>query len=209
VVGTIEPRKNLLNLLDAYARRPKAWRAQVPLILVGMPGWGNEAFWRALREHRVAGEVWMTGYLPDAYAAAVVAGAQGLFYPSFYEGFGLPVLEAMSLGVPVAASTADSVREVCGDAALLVHPDNTHGWSDALARLSETGEERDRLTDAGRGRSAHFRWETVADMYQQLFGRLTPSTGAGPPRSLRQGLSCTHVAAPRQRGDATVLRPTA
>lgn len=168
-VGTIEPRKNLLNLLDAYARQPRSWRARTPLILVGMPGWGNDAFWRALREHRVADEVWMTGYLPDLHAAAVVAGARALFFPSFYEGFGLPVLEAMSLGVPVAASTAESVREICGNTALLVHPNDNDAWTRALPRLTEPGAERDRLIEAGRRRSAAFRWSTTAEMHHELF----------------------------------------
>lgn len=181
-VGTIEPRKNLLTLLDAYAHQPKQWRRQTPLILVGMPGWGNEAFWRALREHRVADEVFTTGYLPDLQAAAVVAGARALFFPSFYEGFGLPVLEAMSLGVPVAASTAESVREVAGDAALLLEAQDVQAWAEALVRLTESGSERDALAAAGEQRSQCFRWETTAQRHQELFERLAE---ADSPRSGR------------------------
>src|SRR5205807_549804 len=133
--------------------RPPAWRDHTPLLLAGMAGWGDEAFWRSLREHPMARYVFTTGYLSDAQAAAVVRGAAALLYPSLYEGFGLPPLEAMTLGVPVAASQAASVREVCADAAPCIDPGDTDAWAEWMARLSEPGPERDLQVEKGHCRA--------------------------------------------------------
>ncbi len=171
-MGTIEPRKNILRILDAYAARSRTWREHTPLLLAGMPGWGDAVFWRSLREHPMAAHAFTTGYLTDAQAAATVFGASALVYPSLYEGFGLPPLEAMVLGVPVAASTAESVREVCADAAVCLDPEHTQAWGDWLEKLSEPGDQRQALIARGLKRAKDFSWELTAQAHHDLLLRL-------------------------------------
>ena len=114
----------------------------------------------------------MTGYLSDAQAAAVVLGASALAYPSLYEGFGLPPLEAMALGVPVVVSDIPTLREVCGSAGLSVHPEDTRGWASRLAELVEEGHERDQLKKWGRLRSQDFSWQHTARQHHDLLSRM-------------------------------------
>jgi alpha-1,3-rhamnosyl/mannosyltransferase len=171
-LGTIEPRKNILRLLDAYHRLPRSWRGANPLILAGMPGWGAESFWTTLRDHPVAPEVLRTGFLTDAQVAGLVRCAKALLYPSLYEGFGLPPLEAMALGVPTAVSTTPAVREVCAGASLLVDPEDVEAWSQVMVRISSQGAERDRLIEQGWERARQFQWSRVAERHAALIERI-------------------------------------
>ncbi|MCI0363938.1 MAG: glycosyltransferase family 4 protein [Phycisphaerales bacterium] len=171
-LGTLEPRKNAFRLLEAMERLGAAERAATPLIFIGTAGWGDERFWRSLAEHPRAQEALATGYVDDSVAAAIVMGAAAMVYPSLYEGFGLPPLEAMSLGVPVAASTAASLREVCNSSALLLDPEDTDGWADAMMRLSENGSEREEFIERGRRRAELFSWNETAKKHHDLFERL-------------------------------------
>ena len=168
-LGTIEPRKNLGALLDAYAQKPAAWRARTALILAGSPGWGSAAFWEQLRSHPVSREVWTTGYVSDAQAAALLAGATALVYPSLYEGFGLPLVEAMTFGAPIVASAIPSLTEVAGDAAILLNPADAVGWSEAIERIAEPGADRDEWVARGRRRGALYSWPVAAERHHDLF----------------------------------------
>lgn len=168
-LGTIEPRKNLVRLLDAYARQPSSWRRATPLIFAGLPGWGSSDFWDALKSHDMSAEVQTTGYVTDAQAAAILAGATALAYPSLFEGFGLPVVEAMAFGVPVVASCIPSIVEVAGRAGLLVDPRDTERWRAALEEICEPGHPRRTRIAEGRRQASRFSWDAAARRHHDLF----------------------------------------
>ncbi len=172
-LSTIEPRKNILRLLDAYGRLDADRRRRVRLVLAGAAGWGDDDFWESLRAHPMAQSVLATGYLSDGQTAAVVAAACAMVYPSLYEGFGLPPLEAMSLGVPTAVSTAPSLVEVCGDAALRVDAEDTEAWTDAMLLLSEADDKRNDLIERGRERAAAYSWRVTAQCHHDVLDRVT------------------------------------
>ena len=152
-VGTLEPRKNLERLVAAWARVPQ--RSTHQLALVGPRGWDDAPILQAAAE----GGAKLLGRVSDADLAALYAGCAAFAYPSLYEGFGLPVLEAMSAGAPVITSNVSSLPEVAGDAAVLVDPLDTDAIAAAIRRvLEDPGDLRDR----GRRRAAEFSWERTA-----------------------------------------------
>jgi len=161
-VGTIEPRKNLDAVLRAYAGLDPALRRHWPLAIVGMPGWLTSDF-----EARVAplverGEVRRLGYVDDGELAALLAAARLLVYPSLYEGFGLPPLEAMASGTPVVTSNVSSLPEVVGDAGLQVAPQDFDALGEAIRSLLEDERRWEALRSAGLARAAQFSWERCA-----------------------------------------------
>jgi glycosyltransferase involved in cell wall biosynthesis len=155
-VGTLEPRKNLPRLLDAFGQvageLPDHW-----LVVVGPVGWGPRLrpTWDSVR-------VKLAGPVGDRLLHALYQAADGLAYPSLYEGFGLPVLEAMANGIPVLTSDRSSLPEVAGDAALLVDPLDREAIAAGLVRLAGDAELRGRLVEAGRRRAAGFSWRATA-----------------------------------------------
>jgi alpha-1,3-rhamnosyl/mannosyltransferase len=177
-VGTIEPRKNVATLLRAFcALTPKA-QAACPLVLAGGWGWKAEAE-RALFEPEAAprGAIHL-GYVPDDDLPALYAGAEALLYPSFYEGFGLPPVEAMACGTAAVTSTADAVREVVGTSALTLDPHNLDGWRDALARVAADREFLSYYRRRGLAHAAGFTWEACArvthGVYRKVLGLPQP-----------------------------------
>lgn len=174
-VGTLEPRKNLSTLFEAYAGLPKPLRKRFPLVVVGMKGWHTDAVLRSAEQLLQAGELRFPGYVADALMPSVYAGAAAFCYPSRYEGFGLPVLEAMACGAPVLTTTATSLPEVAGDAGLLVDPDDVHGMRLGLARVLEDSALAQSMRERGLQRAAQFSWarcatETMA-VYQDVLRR--------------------------------------
>jgi glycosyltransferase involved in cell wall biosynthesis len=170
--GTLEPRKNLLRLIRAHAKLPPDLRAAHPLLLVGPRGWETaEILAAAGRDERA---VRLAGYVPDDELAALYAGCTVFCYPSLYEGFGLPVLEAMAAGAPVITSNLSSLPEVAGDAAVYVDPLDERAIGAALERLLRSPEERSRLAAAGPQRAAGFSWSRcaaqIADDLEELVG---------------------------------------
>ena len=121
----------------------------------------------------MAESVLATGYLSDVQTAAVVAAARAMVYPSLYEGFGLPLLEAMSLGVPTAVSTAPSLVEVCGDAAMRVDAEDTEAWTETMLLLSEGDDQRTDLMERGRKRAAAYSWRSTAQRHHDVLDRVT------------------------------------
>lgn len=173
-VGTIEPRKNVGTLLRAFCELPAATREACPLVLAGGWGWKADAE-RALfhTEARHKGAIHL-GYVPDADLPGLYAGAEALLYPSFYEGFGMPPVEAMACGTAAVTSTADAVREVVGRHALTIDANDFAGWRDALARAAT---DRDYLAEYRRRGPAHaatFTWSacarTVYGVYRKVLG---------------------------------------
>lgn len=173
-VGTMEPRKNLGVALNAFARLPPDIRKHFPLVLAGMKGWNSAELDRRISTMTSNGEVRLLGYLPRRDLAIVIAGSTTLVFPSIYEGFGLPPLEAMACGVPVISSNAASMPEVIGETGLLLDPQDTEGMTLALARLASAPEERTRLGLLALERSRLFTWdscvEATVDAYRQTLG---------------------------------------
>jgi glycosyltransferase involved in cell wall biosynthesis len=162
-VGRIEPRKNLPLLLDAYAMARRRHGVDVPLVVAGAPGWLVDDLPGRAAAAGLSEDVRFVGHVPPALLPGLVHGALALAYPSRYEGFGLPVLEAMAAGAPVVTSSVASLPEVAGDAALLVDPDDVEGLAEALGRLVGDDALRARLIVAGRERAAEFTWDRTAD----------------------------------------------
>lgn len=163
VVATQEPRKNLERLVEAYAALPDALRKRLPLIVVGARGWLDAALARRLEPLERRGEVRRLGFVADADLPAIYAAAAGFAFPSLYEGFGLPLLEAMASGVPVLTSNAASMPEVVGDAALCIDPFDVTAIRDGLQRLVEDETWRQTAVPAGIAQAAGYTWSrTVA-----------------------------------------------
>ena len=175
-VGSVQPRKNLARLVRAYSdlrRRPD--QAKLPrLVVVGKLAWLYEETLRAVEECGIRDAVTFTGYAPEGDLPALYSGALCFAYPSFFEGFGLPPLEAMRCGAPVLVGDRTSLPEVVGDAGLFVDPFDTAAISAALARLVDDGELRQDLRARGLARAARFDWRETArrtlEVYQQARG---------------------------------------
>ncbi len=161
-VGTLEPRKNLGRLCRAYRSLPSNVRREFPLVLAGMKGWGESEFARDLEALTREGNLVLPGYLESAALRDLYAGAALFAYPSVYEGFGLPVVEAMASGTPVVTSNVSSLPEVAGDAAKLIDPLDVDEIAGALKRLLSDSDERNRLVAAGLDRASKYAWATTA-----------------------------------------------
>lgn len=157
-VGTLQPRKNLLRLMDAFAALPE----QYVLVLAGKKGWLYSDILSRAEALGVGRRVIFTGYVPDEDLPALLSGAEVFVFPSLYEGFGLPVLEAMACGAPVVCSDTSSLPEVAGDAALLVSPTDTAALAAAMNQVLTDGDLRQRLVLRGREQAAKFTWQRCA-----------------------------------------------
>jgi glycosyltransferase involved in cell wall biosynthesis len=160
-VGTIEPRKNLTRLLAAFEEVYSVGLTD-GLVIVGRRGWLYDAFFAALERSRVRDAVIFPGYVADADLPAIYAGAQALAFPSLYEGFGLPVLEAMTCGTPVTCSATSSLPEITGDAALPFDPENVQSITTALRRLLSDTDLQASFSQRGFEQAAKFSWDRVA-----------------------------------------------
>lgn len=173
-VGTLEPRKNLSALLHAFARLRRRGDVdpELHLVLAGARGWLDAPIFRTVRSLGLERVVRFPGFIDDDDLPAVYSGAAVFVFPSLYEGFGLPLLEAMACGVPVVTSNVASMPEVAGGAALLVDPRDVDGLAAAIARGLRDEPLRNRLRGAGIARARQFSWETAArrtlDAYASL-----------------------------------------
>jgi glycosyltransferase involved in cell wall biosynthesis len=160
-VGTIEPRKNLTRLLRAFEAVHREGLCDA-LVIVGKRGWLYGDFFAELERSPVRDAVLLPGYVPDEALPAIYAGARALAFPSLYEGFGLPVLESMACGTPVACSDTSSLPEVAGGAALYFDPDSQGAIFETLRQLLSDPALRSELVQRGLGRAARFSWDRVA-----------------------------------------------
>lgn len=178
--GAIEPKKNVARLVDAYA----ASGSKLPLIIAGGGGWQNRADLRKIRDERFTNfridgdivrrqrQVRRLDYLPRDQLFTLIRGARALLFPSIYEGFGLPVIEAMALGTPVVTSSGSSLTEVAGDAALLVDPYSTDGIAWAIRAIEADSDLRHELTTRGRQQAQKFSPQAYDERLQCLYDSL-------------------------------------
>ena len=173
-VGSIQPRKNLVRLIKAYAslrrERPQAKLPQ--LVLVGKRGWLYEETLRAVGDERVSEHTIFTGYVPETDLPALYTAALCFVYPSYFEGFGLPPLEAMQCGTPVIAGEQTSLPETVGDAGLLVDPYDESSIARGIARLIDDPGLRARLRARGLERACMFSWSETARLTLGVYERV-------------------------------------
>lgn len=160
-VGTLEPRKNLVTLLEAYSRVIRS--CQVPLLVGGGKGWLYSEVFRRLDELGLRERVNFVGYLEEEELPLWYAAATMFVFPSIYEGFGMPPLEAMSCGTPVVTSNSSSLPEVVGDAGITVPPTDADALAGAIVRLLRDASLREELRERGLRRAAAFSWRATAE----------------------------------------------
>jgi alpha-1,3-rhamnosyl/mannosyltransferase len=169
-VGTVEPRKNIDALLDGWTLLAPSLREEFDLVAAGPAGWGDTRTLKRLR----AGDagVKYLGYVPERDLPGLTAGAAIFVYPSLYEGFGLPLGQAMAAGVPAVTSNVSSMPEVAGDAGLLVDPRSPAEIRGAMGRLLESRDLRDTLASRARSKARQYRWEVCARQSLDYFRKL-------------------------------------
>jgi glycosyltransferase involved in cell wall biosynthesis len=178
---SIHPRKNLVRLIEAYSSlrgvRPEVKLPQ--LVLAGKRGWLESETFRAAERNSFGNDLLFTGYVPERDLAGLYSGAICFVYPSYFEGFGLPIVEAMQCGVPVIAGNRTSLPEVVGDAGLLFDPFDTQALIKALAQVLDDSEYRESLRVKGLERAKQFNWLTTAQMTLGVYERVVKRKRAG------------------------------
>jgi len=160
-VGTLQPRKNLEAAISAFERLA-ADRPDLNLVIAGGGGWGERSTAERIRRSPAGDRVVLTGHVDDSQLLALYRATQCFVFPSRYEGFGLPVLEAMAAGAPVVCSDRTSLPEVAGDAATLVSPDDIEGLERAIRRVAASPEARAEMVERGLAQASRFTWERCA-----------------------------------------------
>lgn len=171
-IGTLQPRKNILRIVEAFKSLPLDIRRACPLIVAGREGWSSEAERAALATLQEDGTGRWLNYVTPLQKKALLQSARALVFPSLYEGFGLPVLEAFASGLPVITSNTTSLPEVAGDAALLVSPLDASEIAAAMRRLLEDDELWRTLQARGAARARAFSWEQTANRTAELYRRI-------------------------------------
>lgn len=165
--GSIHPRKNLMNLLKAFSVFKKKQKTGMKLVLAGRLAWKYESFSKDLETYKYREDVVLTGYLPEAELARLTASAYAMVYPSFFEGFGVPVLEAMQCQVPVITSAESAMQEVAGQAALYTDPADYTDIAEKMILLYKDETLRSRLCATGLERATAFNWNRTANLLWQ------------------------------------------
>lgn len=168
-VGTLEPRKNLALLLKAFAELKKTQSIGHKLVIVGRKGWLYSDIFDIIRKEQLLEEIILTGYVEEIDLPAIYSMAEVLVYPSIYEGFGLPPLEAMACGCPVIASNTSSLPEVVGDAGILINPYDVEALKQAILSVIRDDALRNLLRDRGLERAKMFSWEKTAKEVLKCF----------------------------------------
>ncbi|WP_200884510.1 glycosyltransferase family 4 protein [Erwinia oleae] len=170
--GTIEPRKNILTLLQAYDSLASRDKAAFPLVISGYRGWENEKLFKLFDKGEREGWLKYPGFVPEKDLPALFSAATSFVFPSIYEGFGLPVLEAMASGTAVICSNSTSLPEVAGDAALMHDPEDIDALTNYIQMMMGNAYEKQHMIDKGLARARQFSWSLCADKtieaYQQV-----------------------------------------
>jgi glycosyltransferase involved in cell wall biosynthesis len=177
-VSTIEPRKGIDCLLQAYADLAPEWKKRYPLVIVGDRGWLSEGIHASMDQAQRQGWLRYLGYIDEANLPSIYAGARAFVYPSIYEGFGLPVLEAMASGVPVLTSDCSSLREVSGGAALLVEPRDVDALRRGIERLIQDEPWRLAAREQGLLVAAKHTWERCVERTLNVYQDVERSAGS-------------------------------
>jgi len=174
-LGTIEPRKNIVNLMKAYEklRASDESLADVKLVLAGANGWKNRQIYRQWHKSIYKNDIYFLGYINQTEKDILYSQATLFVYPSLYEGFGFPPLEAMTYGLPVVCSNVSSLPEVVGEAALMINPFEIKEISEAIMIILQDNNLRDLLIAKGLKRAEEFTWEKTAQEYLEVFKKLT------------------------------------
>ncbi len=173
-VGTIQPRKNLLRLIEAFS---KLENKSLELVLAGKPGWLFEEIYEAPKKFKVEGRVKFVGYVKDDQLPALYSGAEMFVFPSLYEGFGLPILEAMACGTAVLTSKTSSMPEVSGGNAVLVNPNKINEISSGIESLLKDKLLYRKLSDSGKKWASKFTWEETARETIKVFEKVGKENG--------------------------------
>ncbi|MBW4609167.1 MAG: glycosyltransferase family 4 protein [Hassallia sp. WJT32-NPBG1] len=171
-VSTIEPRKNITAIISAFNYLKKKYKIEHKLILIGKKGWNYEQIFTAIDNSPWKNEILHLDYLSDELVALFYSKADVFVYPSHYEGFGLPVLEAMTLGAPVVSSQTSSIPEVAGDAALLINPNEPIQLAEAILKVISDSQLRQQLIKKGKEQAKLFTWERTAKETLQAYKSL-------------------------------------
>ncbi|MGZ3939796.1 MAG: glycosyltransferase family 4 protein, partial [Flavisolibacter sp.] len=166
--GAIQPRKNLVNLLKAFSIFKKRLQTNMKLVIAGRLAWKNDEFLQLLERYKYRSDVILTGYLPEAELASLMASAYALVYPSLFEGFGVPVAEAMKCGVPVLTSQNTSMQETAGDGALYFDPADQTDIADKMMTIYKDESLRTQLIEKGTKAAEKYDWERSADEFWEI-----------------------------------------
>lgn len=161
-VSTIEPRKNINTIITAFNFLKEKYKIEHQLILIGKKGWNYEPIFAAIDNSPWKNQIHHLNYLSNELVALFYSKADVFVYPSYYEGFGLPVLEAMTLGAPVVTSNTSSIPEVTGDAAILIDPNDSIQLAEAILKIISDSHLRQKLVNKGKERAKLFSWEKTA-----------------------------------------------
>jgi len=172
--GAIHPRKNLMNLLKAFSVFKKRQQTNMKLVLAGRLAWQFETFTKSLQSYKYRNDVVMTGYVEEAELARIIGSAYGLIYPSLFEGFGVPVLEAMRCEVPVITSAGSAMQEMAGDAALYADAESHTAIAEKMMRLYKDEQLRKELIQKGRKLAATYTWDKTAKLLWQTIEKTFP-----------------------------------
>jgi glycosyltransferase involved in cell wall biosynthesis len=172
-LGNIEPRKNLIKLLEAFTIICREMGSEYQLVVSGQKGWLIHSLSRFLKTYPMKDRLFFTGYVPQEDLPYFMNGAELFVVPSLYEGFGLPVLEAMRCGTPVVSSNQSSIPEIMGSAGALVDPTDVTMLAETIIRLLRNREEREHLSQLGQAQAARFSWVDVAQKTLQVYRSVT------------------------------------
>lgn len=170
-VGTLEPRKNYVNLIKAFIILNKEF-PEYHLIIVGQKGWDYEEIYQQIRENYLNKKVHILGYLSSKSIVSLYNLAKAFVFPSYYEGFGIPPLEAMKCGCPVIASFTSSIPEVVNDSAILINPENFNEIAGAMIKLAKDEDFCEKLKNRGLLRSKHFSWKESAKLLLKIINKI-------------------------------------
>ena len=171
--GAIHPRKNLITLLKAFSLFKKRQQTGMKLVIAGRLAWHFSSFLESLKSYKYRKDVILTGYLPNDEFSRLTAAAYAMVYPSLFEGFGLPVIEAMRAEVPVITSSGTAMEEIAGDAALFANPHEQQSIASQMMLLYKDEQLRKQLIEKGRKRSLDFSWDKAAIKFWDVLMELS------------------------------------
>lgn len=168
-VGVIQPRKNLPKLLEAFASLKKIWQSEHVLVVVGKRGWLETSLERRIEQLGLTGDVILTGYVPHEHLPSLYNAADAFVYPSVYEGFGLPPLEAMACGTPIITGNFSSLPEVVGEAGIMVDPHDADAFADAMMNVLSSRSLQGEMYSQGIEQAKKFSWDEMARQVSVIY----------------------------------------